>query len=135
MGPDANEPDVSPLVEYGGGPGVERDDVGGGGEREGRGGPVADSVPEGPEAGIPWGKYFVRFCFAPIARRTMLSISPIVFVDTLTACPLIACTVESPFRVFSEVRTTSARGGRGGGTGVPLLLVVGVPLAWVPWFE
>jgi hypothetical protein len=52
VGAGANKPDVSMLAEYGEDTRVERDGVGGG-IRGGRGGPVADSVPEDPEAGIP----------------------------------------------------------------------------------
>lgn len=91
---------------------------------------VANNFSEGPEVGTLERKYFVRFGFVPMEWWIMLSISPMVFFDTLTASLLIACTVESRFRVSSEVRNMSARGGREG-TGSPLL-AMGVLLAGVP---
>ena len=130
MDSGATEPDFFPLGEYGGGTRVEYDESEGEGERGSKGGPVDNDFSEGPEAGTPERKYFVRFGFVPMERWIMLSISPMVFFDTLTASPLIACTVESRFRVSSEVRNTSARGGREG-TGSPLL-AMGVLLAGVP---
>jgi hypothetical protein len=90
-------------------------------------------------ASAPVAKYLARLGLAPIARRIMLSISATVLLETFTASPLRACTVERPLRVFSDVRNTSARGGRGGGVFVfavgpetLLLLSVGVlvPPVW-----
>jgi len=50
----------------------------------------------------------------------MLSIVLTVLALTLTACPDTAWTARRFLRVLSEVRNTSARGGRGGGVGVGL---------------
>lgn len=61
------------------------------------------------------------FGLAPIARRIMLSMVLTVFALTLTACPEMVCTLRRPRLVRSDVKKTSARGGRGGGFGLGAL--------------
>lgn len=51
----------------------------------------------------------------------MLSMVLTVLALTLTACPETVCTLRRPLRVRSDVRKTSARGGRGGGVGLGAL--------------
>jgi hypothetical protein len=70
------------------------------------------------------------FCLAPMARRIMLSIVLTVFALTLTACPEMVCTLRRPRLVRSEVKKTSARGGRGGGAGLGAL-ELGEAEAWL----
>jgi len=48
----------------------------------------------------------------------MLSNKDTVFVLKVAACALIVWTVDKPFRAFSDVKKTRARGG--GGRGVPV---------------
>jgi hypothetical protein len=72
---------------------------------------------------------------APIARRIMLSIIKTVFELTCTAWPLIACTPARPLRVLSDVRKTSARGGKGGGACKDVFLKVSSLEGWPPVVE